>query len=96
MQALAMARNALDELASGRAVADGKLQELTRTLEGLGEADPIVRAALALERVARDGGITLDTAFHTTNLRSSKRSRRWRRSSNVRRRKPMPPVTPAH
>jgi hypothetical protein len=68
MQALAMAQDALGELANGRSVADaGKLQELSRALDGLDGADAIVRAARALERVAWNRAITLETTHSTTN-----------------------------
>jgi hypothetical protein len=67
MHALAKARGALDELANGRSVSAEKLQELARALDGLHEADPVVRAARALERVACAGGITLESVYVTTN-----------------------------
>lgn len=66
MHALAMAHGALDELANGRSVDAERLQELTRALDGLDGADPIVRATRALERVARDRGITLEIVYSTT------------------------------
>ena len=68
MQALSMAQGALDELANGRSVVDAeRLQELTRALDGQDGADPIVRSARALERVAWDRGITLESVYSTTN-----------------------------
>jgi hypothetical protein len=66
LQALALAHVALDELANGRPVDAEGLQELTRALDGLDGSDPIVRAARALERVARDRGITLESVYTTT------------------------------
>lgn len=66
MHALAMARGALEDLAYGRPVEDRTLQELTRAIDGLDGADPVVRAARALVRVAGDRGITLESTYSTT------------------------------